>query len=119
MIIPKEAVFCVAALSFLIAGATTAVADVCADIRAKIPQIQHSMAQMGAEHDRVGRIHPLPYTDNALCKASLRVIDEAGFFLFNAHDGCFDSKMSDILFDAASEANKAASINAGIFHCKK
>ena len=64
------------------------------------------------------RIKPTPHTDAALCKVTLKIIDEAGYLIFHSHDGnCYSNP--DALFNAASEANKAANIIAGLFHCTR
>jgi hypothetical protein len=63
--ISKTAAIVGFALSCLAASFTSAAADVCADINAKVAQIQKSMAQMDSERARVDRMKPMPYTDAA------------------------------------------------------
>jgi hypothetical protein len=116
--ISKTAAIVGFALSFLAAIFTSAAADVCADINAKVAQIQNSMAQMESERVRVGRMKPLPYTDAAMCRAALKVADEAQYLIFHSRGGCFSDHQSDTLFNAASEANRGASTYVGLSHCK-
>ena len=74
------------------------------------------MAAAQAEQDRVERIAPPPWTDAALCAAEQKVIDEAGYLIFHAHDEIC-SIDPDALLNAASEANRGANITAGLYHC--
>ena len=105
-------------LSALATNLTPAWADACGDIRAKVGKIQSDMTRQEAEKTRVERIKPTPHTDAALCKVTLKIIDEAGYLIFHSHDGnCYSNP--DVLFNAASEANKGANIIAGLFHCTR
>jgi|GEM_PF-4751527 len=108
----KKAAFASLALSLLAASLTSARADDCADLHARIAQFQDSDSRMQIEVDRVQRITPTPSTDAAVCAAILKATNEAKDLMLNA-GSCGTDKFNDDMvkiYDSDRELG-------GLFHC--